>query len=460
MTVLAIMAGAIISVLALGGVEPWAFAPAQVLIVLAAVVEFWKQGLPRVGWATRCLLALLLAVPLVQLLPLPSALITSVSPSLDQLRQTFVPALGPGAFASTFSISPHETKQAFLKLICYVLVFLLAFRAARHERGGELLLRTLIGIGLVEAAYGLVQYLTGWQYIYTFKKVLYTSDATGTYVNRNHFAGLLEMVLPFVVARVLIRTSRPWQSLRSLIVSPLTSRLLLDGVLLVLLGTALVFSRSRMGIAAGLGGILVACAIAFLQSRRRTALKIAVLVLAIPIGYSAWIGLEPVMERYEQLAQPELVETSRLLIWRDTRELIRDYPLLGTGLGTYAWSSVHYQSGLFDYRYEHAHNDYLEFAAEIGIPATVLLFGSLWFLVLRLASRASALERSREKLLAAGCAGALAAILTHGITDFNLQIPANAFLFAWIAGTAAALVSARSKDRVPQWRSIEAEEPF
>ena len=154
MALVALVVGLVISVLAFGGVEAWAFAPAQILIVLAAVTGFWKRGLPRVGWPTLCLLGLIVAVPVVQMLVLPSALIATISPALSQLRQAFLPALGVGAIASTLSVSPYETNRALLKLVCYVLVFLLGFRTARNQRGGELLVRTLIGIGLFEAAYG------------------------------------------------------------------------------------------------------------------------------------------------------------------------------------------------------------------------------------------------------------------------------------------------------------------
>ena len=458
MTRVALVVGAVVSVLVFGGVTVWGFAPAQILIVLATVLEFWKRGFPRVSLPTLALLVLLLAVPMVQLLSLPSALITSVSAGLDQLRLAFVPALGAEAFAATLSVSPYETKRAFLKLACYVLVFLLAFRTAGRRHGGELLVRTLLGIGLFEAAYGLVQYLADWQYIFTYKKIYYTSEATGTYINRNHYAGLLEIVLPFVVAQILFRTSRPGHNLRSLIVSPRASRLLFKLVILVTVGTALVFSRSRMGLLAGTVGVLVVVAISFLQIHWRSLLPALLLIFSIPIVYSVWVGLDPVLERFEILERPEALEASRLGVWRDTVTLIRDYPVLGTGLGTYGWASQHYQTTGFPLVRGHAHNDYLEFAAEIGIPGALLLFGSLWVLQIRVAQRALASKRVQEKIVAAGCAGAMAAILIHGITDFNLQIPANAFFFSWIAGTAAFLVSSARSTKLPEWQPIEADE--
>jgi O-antigen ligase len=172
------------------------------------------------------------------------------------------------------------------------------------------------------------------------------------------------------------------------------------------------------------------------------------------------VGVEPVLDRFEVLERPDALETSRLGVWRDTVTLIRDYPLVGTGLGTFGWVSQHYQTTGFPFVRDHAHNDYLEFAAEIGIPGAVLLFGASWVLLIQVAQRSLASERVSQKIVAAGCAGAMAAILIHGITDFNLQIPANAFVFSWIAGTAAFLVSASSRSEVkaPEWRPIATDE--
>jgi len=254
----------------------------------------------------------------------------------------------------------------------------------------------------------------------------------------------LEMVLPFVFARALIRKPEPEGAHRSrwkqMIISPLSSHQLRDIVVIAVIAVGLVFSRSRMGIVAATVGLLVVTGIAFVQTRRRSALVFAFLILALPAAYALWIGLNPVVERFEVLEQPGAFEEDRLPLWRDTAVLIRDYPMLGTGLGTYRWANAHYQTYMLSGFFEHAHNDYLELAADIGIPATLLLFGSVWILAIQITTRAPALKHTSDKILAAGCAGAMVALLVHEIADFNLQVPANAFIFAWIAGTGAALV--------------------
>ncbi|OFW43536.1 MAG: hypothetical protein A3J28_03790 [Acidobacteria bacterium RIFCSPLOWO2_12_FULL_60_22] len=443
--------GAVVSVLALGGVETLAFAPAQVAVVVLATVTFWRRGYPSVSRLTGFILCGLLLIPLLQLVPLPRPWVAVISSSRVRLAEAFLVPIGslPGNLA--LSVSSYETRLALLKLICYLLVFLLAVEVY-WSRGKALgLVGVLVSIGVFEAVYGGVQYLTGWQCIFQEARWVPVTEASGTYVNRNHFAGLLEMVVPFLLAEILFVRWAAGSSRRSawidLVVSPLSSRLLLNIGLFALLCIGLVFSRSRMGIIAGAVGVLTVGVIAFLQTRRRSVLLVLLLILSVPGAYSIWIGLNPVIERLEVLGRPGALEEDRLPVWRDTVTLIRDYPVAGTGLGTYRWANQHYQTAKFSGSYEHAHNDYLEFASEIGIPGAVLLFGGLWALVIRVAQRALVLERAQEKILAAGCAGAMTAILMHGITDFNLQIPANAFIFSWMAGTAAALL--RQPNRTP-----------
>lgn len=432
------------SALAFGGVDPLTFAPVEMTIIILAVVRLWLRGWPPVPRPTLWVLGVVVAIPLLQILPLPSHLVAVISPSRVALSRDIFSSIAPMGRTLALSLNRYETGSAILRLVCYVLVFLLAFQHyhSRHEQ--DALVTVLILLGVFEALYGLVQYNTGWQYIFTYAKEYYTDDATGTYINRNHFAGLLEMVLPFVLARILsrrrIRESAGHSRWKEMFVSPFSSLLLRDMVIGIVIALGLLFSRSRMGIFAAMSGALLVVILAFLQTRRRSALVIGCLMLVIPAAYGMWIGLTPVVARYEVLSQSGAFEEDRLPLWRDNIVLIRDYPLLGTGLGTYRWINAHYQTYMLWEIFEHAHNDYMEFASDIGVPAAILLFGGVWLLLLRLIRQTLLLEGTRDRVLAGGCAGAMVSLLLHEITDFNLQIPANAMIFAWIVGTAAALV--------------------
>jgi len=437
------------SVLAFGGVRPTAYVLMEAGVVAAAVLCFWR-GWQRIPRLAVLVLAVVVGVPLLQLVPLPPGLTAMVSPNRGLFAAQLLSPFSPPPAYLALSLNPHATQVAVLKLIAYALAFLVGYKLAARGRG-SILLRTLVIVGLFEACYGLVQYLAGWQYIFTYRKVFGTGDATGTYINRNHFAGLLEMVLPFVLAGALFR--RPQRAelgvkrkLLAAISSESSSRLLSQAMGFAVLCLALVFSRSRMGIAAGVSGLLLVGGLHILRRRRRSAVALLLVLLLIPACYAAWVGLEAVTSRFEILGHAGAMEQDRLPIWRDSLRAIGDFKWLGTGLGTYEWAVGHYQTGFLDYRYEHAHSDYLEFAAEIGIPAAALLFAGLWALVVRAARTAIRSNRRSAAILAAGSAGALAAILLHAVTDFNLQIPANALLFCWVAGTASG-VSCRLDDR-------------
>lgn len=443
-TPVVLSAGAIASTLAYGGVDTLAFAGVQIAVVIFALFQFWRNGFPRIPRLTLLVLVITVAVPLLQLFPLPIRVISAVSPA----RVSFLQALSaPIAFAvgkCAITFNFFETQAAVLKLVCYLLVFLLSFQICRDRGRQPALIGTLIALGVFEACYGTFQYLTGWQYIFAFAKKIYTDSGTGTYINRNHFAGLLEMVLPFVMARILIRNPSPdggnHTTWKRALVSLDASRLLRDLVVFVLIAVGLVFSLSRMGIFAATLGVSVVSVIVFFQTRSPVSLITVGIILAISLAYSTWIGLSPVVERFETLERPASAEQDRMPIWREAASLIRDYPLFGTGLGTYRWVNLHYQTHQLGSRFEHAHNDYLEFAADVGIPAASVLFGGLWVLAVLVALKSRLLPRTNQRILATACAGAMVAMLTHEVVDFNLQIPANAFIFAWISGTAAALL--------------------
>jgi len=428
------------SVLAFGGVITTAYVLMEAGVVAAAVLCFWR-GWPRIPRLAVLVLAVVVGVPLLQLVPLPAGLTALVSPNRGLFAAQLLSPFSPPPAYLALSLNPHATQVAVCKLIAYALAFLIAQRLAAHGRG-SILLRTLVIVGLFEACYGLVQYLAGWQYIFTFRKVFYTDDATGTYINRNHFAGLLEMVLPFVLAGALFRRRQRAElgvkrKLLAAISSESSFRLLSQAMFFAVLCLALVFSRSRMGIAAGVSGLLLVGGLHILRRRTRSAVALLLVLLLIPACYAFWVGLEAVTSRFEMLGHAGAMEQDRLPIWRDSLRTIGDFKWTGTGLGTYNWTALHYQTALLSNRYEHAHSDYLEFATEIGVPAALLLFGGLWVLIVR-AGRTAVVAGHRENcVLAAGCAGALFAVLLHAITDFNLQIPANALLFCWVAGTAA-----------------------
>ena len=133
----------------------------------------------------------------------------------------------------------------------------------------------------------------------------------------------------------------------------------------------------------------------------------------------------------------EVSPEGRLGVWKNTLHLITAYPLFGTGLGGYESAFEKFKTSGFELVQDYAHNDYLQFFAELGLVG-FLIGGTFLFLILAKSVRFSLRHPDPNvRWLALACTGALVAIFIHSAADFNLYVPANAMLLAWICGLAA-----------------------
>jgi O-antigen ligase len=412
----------------------------EYLLVLGLVAIVLSLGRSRDEWSSphpshvlRWTSVLLPAYVLLQVIPLPLALLRMLSPA----RAAMVHALGRigagGGFAS-LSVFPAATFQYFLLVCGYLIIFLLLRELTwRFEDSRWLAIWPLIAIAALEAGLGLWQYFGG-----SGEQVRW-----GTYANHNHYAGFLEMALPFGVMYPVALVSRArsrWQS-------PLPPMLVACGVwaLAGLILVGIVHSFSRMGFIATLSSLFVMGTLALgirqlswvTNSRRRqwiTTGFFASLVLA------SFVFLPPdrLVQRFAELVSTdELTAGARTDLWAETIPLIRAYPLFGCGLDGYETAFSKFKVSGVLVTDDFAHNDYLQLLAELGLVGFVII-AALAFYVVRTAVRGAVKSSDpAARYFAVACTGALAAILLHSLADFNLYIPANAMLLAWIAGMTA-----------------------
>jgi O-antigen ligase len=410
------------------------------LFLLTVVVLVRQTGEGKIDFPLPLWLLPFLCLVLLQTIPLPGRIESWLSP--NRLSLEFQATLAPGATHwATLSLYPHDTLLGFFKLLAYLAAFVLAAYAFEPREGRNILAPGLIVLGSFEAGYGILQYLTGYQKIFGFAKQFYTDDATGTYINHNHFAGLLELVIPFAAMMIFYNLqSRPAQG------GPerrrgraggnaLDPRIAFYAFVVILLLIGVVYSRSRMGIFSVLASLILMGLLGLLGEGRRAWMVITLLVIACSMTYAIWIGLDPVIKRFEDVT-PSSIENpyARTSIWKQASGILKDYPAVGTGLGTFPVAYRRYQTSLLDLLVDHAHNDYLEVATETGIVGAVFLFIPILGLLVRMIlAYAGARSPYRRSVLLA-CIGSTAALLIHSAMDFNLQIPANALLFAVVLG--------------------------
>jgi O-antigen ligase len=203
----------------------------------------------------------------------------------------------------------------------------------------------------------------------------------------------------------------------------------------ILLLVAVVFSRSRMGIFSVLASLILMAFLGRLGGGRRLWMAITLLVIACSMTYAVWIGLEPVISRFQTLAPSALEDPAgRAALWKQASGMIRDYPAVGTGLGTFELTFRRYQTSALDSIIPQAHNDYLEITSDTGLLGAALLFIPIIGLLIKMIrAYLEARDPYRRSVLLA-CIGGSAALLIHSVADFNLQIPANALLFAVVLG--------------------------
>ena len=425
-------------VLAFGGTAPQFFAITQGIVLLLGILQL-VVGRRSPGTAVRFPVTvpfILIALILLQILPLP----ISIAPALG------IRAVDPPSHSLfTISAAPYQTVSQLLMLVTCVTAFYVVLMLGAEQKAQKRLVFGLLTIGMFEAFYGLIQYLTGWQQIFTYVKQFYLQEATGTYINRNHYAGLLEMILPFAVVMAL---QKIWTLRRKVPDEPNRMKKILSSTELPFLAlwifvaavlfAALVFSRSRMGIISALVSLIAIFARAGTSSLpTRTRIAIGVLFLLGIVGLSVWIGSDPVITRFETLGdQYSHPGQDRLSIWRDTLHLIRRDPLLGSGFGTFAVVYPSVQTAFLNHFVDYAHCDYLQIAAELGVPGGILLFGAIFWILGLAVRRCSRAGREHDKAISLACVGSITAILLHSLADFNLYIPANALVFAVVLALA------------------------
>ena len=420
--------------LAFGGTEAPTFALVQILFfgVAALVLARGPASFPKftTPWALA-IPAMLTALVLLQLCPLPSGLVQRLTG-----REDSIPWANPH-----LSIEPFSTRAHILILLSCFVAFYFA-QIARKDRDRTMrLIAAFLVLGTFEALYGSVQYLGGWQKIFFYAKQFDLEEATGTYINRNHYAGMLEMILPFSLALLffeygkLRRTgSTTSRTIKQLLTRQTLQKLVLCLSIAVVLFAGLLFSRSRMGIVAGLASLLVIFALAGASRfQGRMGILLSILFVGISICLAIWIGPGPIVGRFADVQQEfSKSEQSRLSIWRDARTLVRQDPIFGTGLGTFPVAYTAVQTTFPGQFVNHAHNDYVELAIDLGLPGALILFAAIFFILARAVRTFLFAPGLFERSVALGCAGSIVAILLHSLTDFNLYIPANAVLFSTI----------------------------
>ncbi|MBZ5700721.1 MAG: O-antigen ligase family protein [Acidobacteriia bacterium] len=381
------------AVLTHGAVEEWS----------AAVLEIGASVL-FLAWALSSLFSQEEELHIPSLLP-PLVLLTGV---------------GAGQLLFHTTLYAYRTRMELQLLLTYAILLFVAGQAYRTLADWRGFVWFVMSMGFAVAVFGILQHLTFNGKLYWFREMRYGGVPFGPYVNRNHFAGLMEMVIPVGLAPLVFGKVR-------------RERWMMVGLLTLLPIVALFLAASRGGIIAFLVELLV---LGLLLGLRRSGGKHALaggLVLLLALLLVSWVGVQEALQRFATLQTLELNSDKRLSMARDTWHIFLDYPLAGSGLGTLQSVFPKYDT-LYDGKLvNHAHNDYLEALAETGILGGICCGLFLALLLVRGLRRLLNQENSAAAALQSGGLVGCVGILVHSLVDFNLHIPSNALLFLLVA---------------------------
>jgi len=327
--------------------------------------------------------------------------------------------LGIGLAQLIFHLTanPYLTRTELLKLVSYFIVFFLTAQAYRERADLVRLAWFLMFLGFIVSLLGIIQHFTAEGKIYWFRELTLGGDPFGPYVNRNHFAGFVELVLPVGLALLVFRGLH-------------RDAFSMVGLLTIVPLGALILSGSRGGIVslAFELGVLVLLA----RSRKRPEgpriAAIAIVGLAA-VALIAWMGAGKAVERFSNLRGRDVSLARRATMFRGALHVFLDHPITGAGLGTLVTVYPRYETGYDGKVVDHAHNDYIEIPAETGILGGLCCAVFLWILFREARKNFEAEQGHFSCALHAGAITAVGGLLLHSFVDFNLHIPSNALLF-------------------------------
>jgi O-antigen ligase len=366
---------------------------------------------------------------LLQLVPMPPAMLRVVSPGSFSFYNDHL--LVPLTAWKPISVSPPDTLRGLAFLAGFSLLYVAVLREMAEGPWRRRLMLTVVGTGVAITVVAFLQAVSPEPHkIYGLWQPRWDWAVFGPYVNRNHFAGYLVMAAPLAIGfalEAIARLRARWARRRRgwlLLGEREGNAVVRWSAVAMVVVAGLLASQSRGGV----GAFALAALVLPLVSRRRrpTALAVALLV---GLGV-AWVGVGGVLSAFEVRG----VRASRLDLWRDMLPMVKHFPVFGVGWNAFATAYPWYQTVWKTDWIGQAHNDYLQALLDGGLLGLLLVAG-----LLAVAFK-GALARAPRSPLELGLFGALLGFALHAVVDFNGQIPANAATWISLAALAVAPV--------------------
>jgi O-antigen ligase len=378
--------------LAFGAVEPWSIFILETGSVLLALVWLYKQRLDgelNIQWNP-----LFLPMAAFGLLILIQVLFRT-------------------------SAYPHDTFAEALQYVAYALLCFLAAQSLLRSSQVRIVATLFAIYAFVVAVQALLQGVAPNDKLYWIRTPHMGGWIYGPYVNHNHYAGLMELLIPIPLVLSLGRLVEEKERIAA-------------GIAAAIMTGTVFLSGSRGGMLAVFVEFVI---LASVLLRRRKSVRIVLVTVAfaaVLVSLLTWLGGKELTARIGSISTEARTEISggmRLSIDRDAIRMFRVKPVFGWGLGTFPVAYPQFRSFYTNFFVNEAHNDYLQLLTELGL----LGFANMvWFLIVFYRNAFGKIGNWTSEVtgsLSLSCILGVTGVLVHSLLDFNLQIPANAAIF-------------------------------
>ncbi len=436
-TLLAVLAFAPI---AFGSVHPWSYGvESSVIFILFAL---WLRTAKKSGRITITSTALTWLLPLsllffiLQAVPLPSSLVWSISPGRAAVDSA-AGVLGVSSGSESLAVYPWGLMQQAFFLTASLLIFLMVINLVRKKEQVEKAMNVLFFTGLGLSAFALMQ------------RVSISTQSFLPFINKNHFAGYMELLVPLTVSALLYHVERlkKKESLRETLISAISSstgtKIIILLFLAVLFSVCVVLTYSRGGI----GGMVFSLTVlaATLGRKKKTAL-IAAVCGAVIVFFILSTDDGKVAGHVENLVDgTDMSALLRAEVWNDTASIIKAFPGMGVGLGGFETAFTYFKSNDIQMNFFQPENDYLYILAEGGVIGFSLAAAFMVFYFIETWGKFRKRTDPFSRSVYAGSVAGLAGLLLHGLVDTSLHMPAILFSCSALLGLGYVSVSVRFK---------------
>lgn len=430
--------------LVFGTVQEWSVSVMETVAFLIFGAWLFKavlEGKFPISWSMPLsFMILLILVTAAQIVPLPEPILSVVSLSTANTYKAFMDSAGPRWF--TISLYPDATREELFKVISYTVFFFVIINHYRTVEQIKGLVRVVAYMGCFLAIFAVVQKMTWNGRVYWFYPLEGGLVPMGPYINRNHFAAYMEMAIPMGLGLLLYESAK----IRTISYLPLVKRIirLLDNkklLSLTALSLGIVIMAAAVFLCLSRGGITgFAVSTLFFTAMTRTirglrnrtwVLALLGIVLFFTVVVASWSRIE---DRFGDK------NIHRIDVWEDTVQIVRDFPVLGTGLGTFNNIYPRYQTRHPQLIFDHAHNDYIEALTDTGFLGFLIIAGMVITFFHTVIRRWRIRHNTFVKYIGIGGISSCVAMVVHSFTDFNIRIPANALLLTTIAAITYAAI--------------------